>query len=90
MDPTDDSRYIVFDQPSGRLYANLIYIEHLSSLLRKDGTKLAVFSACNSSRWSCVEPLLRAEVPVIIGTEGIVLVDAALAFCSKFYRDRKS
>jgi hypothetical protein len=63
-----------------RLYSNA-----LGSLLRRAGTVVAVFSACNSGSWAFVEPLLLAGVPVVITAQGLVYVDVAIAFCERLY-----
>ena len=44
-----------------------------------------MFSACNSGNWAFVEPLLRAEVPVVVGVQGLVEVRAAIAFSQQLY-----
>jgi hypothetical protein len=62
-----------------------LYADALGSLLRRAGTTLAVFSACNSGSWPFVEPLLRAEVPVVVGAQGMVYVPVATAFCQRLY-----
>jgi hypothetical protein len=67
-------------QSADRLYAGA-----LGSLLRRAGTTVAVFSACNSGSWAFVEPLLRAEVPVVVGAQGLVEVRVATAFCQRLY-----
>ncbi len=90
--PTNDPRYVVWRHPAYKrqygtdhLYVDLVYVEYLSGLLRRAGTKLAVFSACNSGRWPFVEPLLRAGLPVVIGTQGWVNYPATVAFCHRLY-----
>ena len=62
-----------------------LYSERLADLLHGAGTRLAVFSACNSGRWPFVEPLIRAGLPALVGTQGTVTVRAANAFCEKLY-----
>jgi hypothetical protein len=64
----------------GRLYSH-----KLASLLSRLGTSLAVFSACNSGRRTFVEPLLQSGIPVVIGAQGLVFVDVAIAFSRKLY-----
>ena len=59
--------------------------EELADLLRHAETRLAVFSACNSGRWAFAEPLLRAGLPALIGTQGIVSVRGAYTFSEKLY-----
>ena len=79
IDPTTDPRYVIWRHPDYKrsygtdcLYADLVYVEQLSRLLRRAETKLAVFSVCNSGRWPFVEPLLRAGLPAVIGAQGWV------------------
>jgi hypothetical protein len=62
-----------------------LYSERLADLLQGAGTRLAVFSACNSGRWPFVEPLIRAGLPALVGTQGTVTARAANAFCEKLY-----
>jgi len=62
-----------------------LYSERLADLLQRAGTRLAVFSACNSGRWPFVEPIIRAGLPALVGTQGAVTVRAANAFCEKLY-----
>jgi hypothetical protein len=62
-----------------------LYSERLADFLQGAGTRLAVFSACNSGRWPFVEPLIRAGLPALVGTQGTVTVRAANAFCEKLY-----
>jgi hypothetical protein len=68
------------NQSADRLYANA-----LGPLLRRSGTTIAVFSACNSGSWVFVEPLLQAGVPVVVGAHGLVYVPVAIAFCQRLY-----
>jgi CHAT domain len=62
-----------------------LFSNHLAPLLARAGTRLAVFSACNSASSAFVRPLIDFGVPVIVGAGGIIYSDAALAFCSKLY-----
>lgn len=62
-----------------------LYASDLGPLLRRAKTTLAVFSACNSGSWVFVEPILKAGVPVVIGAQGQVYVDVAIAFCQNLY-----
>jgi hypothetical protein len=73
------------DFPQGQSPVLRLYANALGSLLRRAGTSLAVFSACNSGNWAFVEPLLRAEVPVVVGVLGLVEVRVATAFCQQIY-----
>jgi hypothetical protein len=62
-----------------------MYSFELANLLQQAKTRLAVFSACNSGRWTFVEPLLRAGLPVLIGTQGIITTKGAYTFCRSLY-----
>jgi hypothetical protein len=62
-----------------------LYAGTLGSLLRRAGTTIAVFSACNSGNWAFVEPVLQSEVPVVVAAQGMVYVDVAIAFCQRLY-----
>jgi hypothetical protein len=57
----------------------------MGSLLRRAGTTLAVFSACNSGNWAFVEPLLQAGVQVVIGVRGAISPDVAIKFSERLY-----
>ena len=57
----------------------------LANFLQRARTRLAVFSACNSGRWASVEPLLRAGLPALIGTQGVLTVQGAQVFCETLY-----
>ena len=59
----------------------------IASWLRQAGTSLSVFSACNSGRWTFAEPLVKAGLPVVVGTHGVISNIAAIAFCHKLYAD---
>jgi len=65
---------------SQRLYAST-----LGPLLRRAGTTIAVFSACNSGKWEFVGPLLQSGLSVVVAAQGMVYVDVALAFCQRLY-----
>jgi hypothetical protein len=83
---TDDERGQAYlmrwqdDDPAARLYA-----DRLADRLRAAGTRFAFFSACNSGRWSFVEPLLRRGLRALIGTQGLVSSIGATAFAEKVY-----
>jgi len=62
-----------------------LYSFELANLLQRAGTRLAVFSACNSGRWEFVEPLLRAGLPALVGTQGELTVQGAQIFCETLY-----
>jgi hypothetical protein len=62
-----------------------LYASALGSLLRRSGTVVAVFSACNSGNRAFVEPLLLSGVPVVVTAQGLVYVDVAIAFCERLY-----
>lgn len=91
-DPAADPKYTVWKNPAyrepygvDRLYVDLLDSAKLAQLLRRAGASLAVFSACNSGRWAFVEPFLREGIPIVIGTQGYVLVEAGIAFCRTLY-----
>jgi hypothetical protein len=90
--PGESADYRVWEHPSyadiygvERLYVDLLYSEALAGLLRRAGVRLAVFSACNSGRWPFVRPLLQAGLPALIGVQGQVSPQGAIAFCHKLY-----
>jgi hypothetical protein len=68
------------DEPAARLYA-----DRLADQLRAARTRFAFFSACNSGRWSFVEPLLRRRLRALIGTQAVVSNIGATAFEKKVY-----
>lgn len=70
---------------SHEVYMDPLDCEELASLLRRAGTRLAIFSACNSGRWLFVRPLLEAGLQVVVGVQGVVSVRGASAFCQKLY-----
>ena len=59
--------------------------EKLSGMLRKEETRLVMLGADMSGRWIFVEPLIRAGIPVIIGTQGILSIESYPPFCQKLY-----
>lgn len=63
----------------------LLYASTLGPLLRRAGTTIAVFSACNSGNGEFVGPLLQSGVPVVVAAQGGVYVDVAIAFCQRLY-----
>lgn len=67
--------------PSG----DRLHSVELAPMLRRARTRLAVFSACNSGRWSFVEPLLRSGVPAVLGAQGVLTAHAAHVFCETLY-----
>lgn len=84
----DDRGYLVGDvhqQPGAGAKYERLYAETLGARLQRAGTRLAVFSACNSGRWPFVKPLLQAGLPALVGTQGLVSVQGASAFCQKLY-----
>lgn len=70
---------------AGNLTIEPFYVDALAPLLARSGARLAAFSACNSGRWFFVKELVRAGIPVIIGSQGNVLVRAAEAFYNKLF-----
>jgi hypothetical protein len=73
------------DLKEGDTWFEKLYAKDLGNLLRRAGTTIAVFSACNSGNWAFVEPLLKAGIPVVVGAQGQVCVEAAIAFCTRVY-----
>lgn len=57
----------------------------LGRLLQRAGTRLAVFSACNSGRWLFVKPLLEEGLPALIGVHSSTASIAAIAFFQSLY-----
>jgi hypothetical protein len=84
-DVKDGKGYLVASDVGPEVRINLLYSNVLGPLLRRAGTTLAVFSACNSGNWAFVEPLLQAGVPVVVGAQGMVYVDVAISFCERLY-----
>lgn len=76
--------YLLATDAGGQKPARL-YADALGSLLRRAGTTVAVFSACNSGSWAFAGPLLHSELPVLIGVQGLVEVRVATAFCQRLY-----
>lgn len=62
-----------------------LYASTLGPMLRRAGTTIAVFSACNSGNWVFVDPLLRAGIPVVVAAQRTVYVDVAIGFCQRLY-----
>ena len=62
-----------------------VFSSHLAPMLARAGTRLAVFSACNSAGSAFVRPLIDVGIPVIVGASDVIYSDAALAFCTKLY-----
>jgi hypothetical protein len=63
----------------------VVYSDDLAPRLANAGTRLAVFSACNSGAWSFVRPLLEVGIPTVIGIYGEVTTTSAVEFFSKLY-----
>lgn len=63
-----------------------LFSSHLAPMLARAGTRLAVFSACNSADSTFVRPLIESGIPAIVGASDVIYSDAALAFCSKLYQ----
>jgi hypothetical protein len=90
-DADRNSGYLVREVKADRLGSDRaesvdkMYSFELANLLQRAGTRLAVFSACNSGRWAFTEPLLRAGLPALIGAQGIVSVPGAQIFCRTLY-----
>lgn len=67
------------------LDSHKLFLDELARALSKARPRLAVMSACNSGFWAAVKPLLAAEIPAVIGVNGIVASQSAIEFCSKLY-----
>jgi hypothetical protein len=61
------------------------FSDDLAPRLVRAGTRLAVFSACNSGAWPFVQPLLQAGVPAVIGAHGIVTNVGSIEFFGTLY-----
>lgn len=64
---------------------DLLHASRLASYLRRANTQLAVFEACNSGRWTFVEHLVEAGIPIVIGAHGAIIVDVAAVFVKTLY-----
>ncbi len=84
-DIAEEGGYLVKEIIPSQSISQSLSSEYLAALLQRAGTKLAVFSACNSGRWGFVEPFIRAGIPALIGTQGIVSVGACIVFFRKLY-----
>lgn len=85
-DVKDGAGYLVASEMGPEVQSvNWLDANILGPLLRRAGTTLAVFSACNSGNWAFVEPLLQEGVPVVVGVQGLVYVDVAIKFCERLY-----
>jgi hypothetical protein len=63
-----------------------LYSADLAILLKRAGTRLAVFSACNSARRAFVSPLLQAGLPATLGIHSAVFSDSATEFSGRLYQ----
>lgn len=85
-DVEDGKAYLLArDLVQGTRVSDRLYADALGTLLRRAGTTVALFSACNSGSRAFVEPLLRAELPVVVGAQGMVYSAVATAFCERLY-----
>lgn len=76
--------FLIRDMPSSSEYDRLPS-ERMGDLLRRAQTKLAFFNALNSSRWTFIEPMVRAGIPALIGMHGAPSIPVAIAFARKLY-----
>lgn len=77
---------VVHDSLAGEgLYCDPLYVSSLGSLLRRAGVQVGVFSACYSTRWAFVEPLIEAGLPVLIGAPDVVSNKGSVLFSQKLY-----
>jgi hypothetical protein len=84
-DSEEGRSYLAKEWIPPKLVSQRLSSEWLATLLQRAGTKLAVFSACNSGRWDFVEPFIRAGIPAVIGTQGIISTGGAILFFQKLY-----
>lgn len=84
-DAEEGRSYLAKERIPPKLVSQGLSNEWLSTLLQRAGTKLAVFSACNSGRWDFVEPFIRADIPAVIGTQGLISTGGAILFFQKLY-----
>jgi hypothetical protein len=63
-----------------------MYSDQLAALLYRASVKLALFSACNSGYRAFAGPLLAADLPALVGVQGVVTNVAAERFCDVLYR----
>ena len=66
--------------------AEWVRADRLAPLLARAGTRLAVFNACNSGCWPFSRPFMQSGLPALIGVQGLVSNEAALAFAASLYR----
>ena len=62
-----------------------IRADDLAKDLSKAGIRLLVLSACNSGYWPIVKPFLDADIPAVIGMNGIIASESTIEFCRKLY-----
>lgn len=62
-----------------------LYLDDLARVLTKAKPRLAVMSGCNSGCWRAAKPLLAAEIPALIGVNGVVASQSTIEFCAKLY-----
>jgi hypothetical protein len=62
-----------------------LYLDDLARALTTIRPRLAVMSACNSGFWRAARPLLGADLPALIGVNGVVASQSTIEFCAKLY-----
>jgi CHAT domain len=65
--------------------ANRLYSDQISDILVRSRARLAVFAACNSGKWKFVRPFLRSNLPIFVGTQGIVSIKGTAVFCQTLF-----
>jgi len=84
---SEDRPYLVREMPTtaSLFHAPKLYSSDLAKLMKKWGTRFAVFSACNSGYWPVVKPMLDAGLPALLGVNGAVSSQSSIEFCAKLY-----
>jgi len=72
----------VGDEPD---YAPGWHAEDFAAAVSDAGARMVVLSACNSSAYGMVEPLLRRGIPAVIGMFGDVESHSATIYCERLY-----
>lgn len=85
----DGKLYLVMEIPTDLSKPGIsetIDSETLAAMLQRAGTKLAMFSACNSGRWSFAKALVEAGIPITIGVHKGIFQDDAITFANLLFR----
>jgi hypothetical protein len=70
---------------TGKGKLKTIQADDLAKELSKAGIRLLVLSACNSGYWPVVKPFLAADIPAVIGMNGMIASQSTTEFCKKLY-----